>query len=382
MLNKHMIITVLLAFMMTLSTVSSSNSTQEGQVWSHLLNYEGVLMINIVGEDYVREYFNVQEHCNIPIDSISITIRYSVLVNIELDQKGDLLIRDINLSSIQIPLSHSCIDDQLQRNIQHMQRFIRDPGDFYIILELDKDGFNLERVNRTGEIIGVLRFDYDVVHLMRVVGYETSTSYQYDRYILYYEPLTGIPVHVDNVRVELGAKGSVHIVHYVTLSGRYELFKGITRKIYEIVHSDQGINRTAILLLLYHRGEETIEPIVKTQRDEIFIEFNQPTRCFVQLGPISRAINSSIMMISYNVSNNLVYLTPSSILCDRLNISLSSSSDAEIHVKEAESFIERGVPLSIPSPMLSDAISIVALFIILISWFYFIVREIVSRLIK
>lgn len=380
---RLLLLVTLLISSYSLPMVASGESPRSNSAPGNLLTYEGVLLISIWGERLVEEYLNASEYCNTRLTWTLLIIRYIVKVEVSYDRHGVISVENVSLANTEVSSSHACIAEQVKHLLEGLSELVESRGSFNIILTFNRSHIRLEEASRNGEVVGVLRFDLDVVQIMRVEGDDISELNKYNtRYTLYYEPLTGIPLHVVNTYVESFIDGSVSIVNSISLISGRGFFKHISRRVYEIVSSGRDVNRTAPLILIYFSGEESIEPVVKAEGDTISIRFTQPTRCFIQFEPVGRVVYANVPLVNYSVSNRHIYFTSTSTPCNLLTLSFDLPQDAELYIKEVEEFIERGMPPRIPNPSLPDVVSILAIFGVILSWFYLVVREVVYRLIK
>lgn len=380
-LGSVIVISLLLTMFQSISWFSAGQDSFSGP--NRLLRYEGSLMINMWGEKLIKEYFDTEAYCETPVGYVSMFVRYSIISDVVYDPGAGIYVNSLNFTITQVTVTPDCLMEYLtELGVNETSYIYYNISDFYIDVSIERGNITLRPSRRTGVVVGIVRFDYDTIHVIDIDSYESVSLYRYSRYDLYYEPLTGIPVHYDKTYTELSNKGSIYTVQYATLLGKVELFRDIGRKVYEVVYDENRVNKSATLIILYHRQDERFEPLVKVINSSVFVSFDQPTPCFVQFGPMREQVVGNIGLAYYNVTNGHVYFTPIVSRCSLLNLTIKTQVNYNVHVHEVMDFPEKGVPPNIPDPTISDFASSLVMISLVTPWIYLLIRIIADRLVK
>lgn len=348
------------------------------------LIYRGVMTLDITGEDKIREYINVMNtSCSIPIDYVSITIYFKTDLIIDLNspeigirlKNASVLIEDYRVIPSCINLAvNSLINNTHVRNSQ---------GYIPIKLTIENNTLVLLEPSVSGKVIGVVRFNYDVIYMVDVYSYEDAVTVQYARYDLYYEPITGIPVHLSIVKAETSTGGSMRYILYVTLFNDPHIFKNIRRKVFDIEYSELNKNKTATLIVIYYpinTSGSFVEPIVSLNNNSITLVFKEDAICFIQLGVLTGDIASTIQMNKYNTTEGVVYYSIKPGVCRSIYITISSPAPNTI--KEQRDYPEKGLPPSFPPETLGDVIVAVTVFVPMFILIYWLFKALINRMIS
>lgn len=347
----------------------------------YVIEYGGSLIVNIYGEEAINAYINVSDFCDIIPSQLLLVVNFAITFEVEYVENSEIIVKSINTTINQASISHQCLYEYVYSLTNHSAY---DTGLSYIPIEIsiNRKGLFLQAFSKAGDVIGVTRFDYDVVHVSYVIGFEEILSSRYIRKDLYYEPLTNIPVHYSYVIMERDTRGFVQIVYYVTLYNQPELFRNIVRKVYEVKYAEKDTNKTSTLIILYYSPDKSVEPSLLPENRNISIAFPTPTRCFIQIGTIKGGLNSNIEFVSYNTTSGVIYLSRDSSLCSEIHISLQYLEMQDVHIEEEKEYPEKGLPPKIPSPTIADMISGVIAFTLLLFVVYILVGLVSRRLVR
>ncbi|MEM4718082.1 MAG: hypothetical protein QXE81_04920 [Desulfurococcaceae archaeon] len=375
------LISIIVVIMIAVSMANSHVYAENEYNNTYVIEYGGSFILNLYGEEVIKSYIDVINFCNITLNQVLLAVNFFITLRVEFVEYYGIITRHVNISIHQVSLSHQCLYDYVYTLSNNS---ITNASLRYIPIELgiSENELFLKIVNITGDMIGVTRFNYDVVHISYVSGFEDTLVSRYVRKDLYYEPLSNIPVHYSYVAMERNINGYVQIVYYVSLSNEPELFRNIVRKVYEVRYLEKDINKTSTLIILYYSPNKHIEPLYSFMDRNISIVFSEPTRCFVQIGAIKGSLDSNIEFTSYNTTTGTIYLSKESSLCSEIYISLQHLEMQDVFIEEEKEYPEKGLPPKIPSPTLADLVSAMITLALLLLVAYIIVNFISRRLIK
>lgn len=381
---KYAKIILLIIIMVGFLPQNSLNGDRE-QVMSKSVEliYRGALFLDISGEDKVKEYINESiASCEAPVDHVSITLYFDVYVTALFDLIGaSVTVENTSIKIEDLRITPNCAHialNYLVNNFNSRSNSGRIPLELTII----NDSLVLLEPSFPGEVVGVVRFNYDLVYVVGVYSYEDAVTVKYARYDLYYEPLTNIPAHFSVSRVEKSIKGSLNYILYVTLFNDPTVFKNIHRKVFEIKYLESGENKTATLIVLYYPLNDSAvltEPSITLNQDNISLFFNESALCFIQLGVVSGNVTSNLQMNSYNTTNGVIYFSVKPDICKSVNIVMSTSVSSD--VKEQKDYPEKGLPPSLPVETMGDVIVAITVFVPLFILVYWLFKIIVNRIV-
>jgi len=232
-----------------------------------------------------------------------------------------------------------------------------------LLLDINNGEPIVKNVNRdgSGNIVGIVRLDVDTVHIIGGNPFPSLNQSTYTSFwSLYYEPITGIIVHYTYTYSEREPVGGTLLYSAtLTLLNYWKVFTDlIQREVAAIRLENATIDSSAVVIypVLY-----TTRPSILVENSTVHVEFSNATYCFIVVGPFDPSINinSSIQLSKYvTVDNLVVYYTRHPILCDKLQLSLSSS------VKPSNETLqqEKGVPPRYNPPGL-DSVLFTVLFV-------------------
>jgi len=190
--------------------------------------------MDITGEEIVRDYLEIfNATCLDKINSISISLYYSLEVNIRDVEDYEYIETTAVVDNVVVnPL---CLQNSFLNNTKlKRSEVIRDRWDIPILLEVENGTLVLTPPVNIGEVIGISRFNYDVIHKTMINTNEAAYEYTYERIDVYYEPLTNIVVHYVKTTFKRTSKGIVTSYGYVTLNKELNAFNELNRSVYEV----------------------------------------------------------------------------------------------------------------------------------------------------
>ena len=251
-----------------------------------------------------------------------------------------------------------------------------------LLLSIEKGSPVLKRILERGALIALTRLDIDLAVSRVEIRVEENGFTNYTRKDLYYEPLTGIPVHYSEVLIyrSMYEYKSYTYMAYITLLDYSKHFKNyVNRRVADITISSNSTNTLLTLLILYPVNFNLTD--VSTIDHSVIVTFSTPTRCFIQMGPISPQLNvtvSGTVFEYYRTLEELVAYTPISTWCSLINISFP----APLEESEKQEFPEKGIPPQAAKPTTTDiAISLSLVFLMLLVS-YTIIRRLVDYLLR
>jgi hypothetical protein len=253
-------IILLIIIMVGILPQISLNGDQE-QVMSKSVEliYRGALFLDIFGYDKVKEYINESiASCETPVDHVSITLYFDIYITALFNPVGaSLTVEDTSIKIEDLRVTPNCAHIAINHLVSNFSSR-SNSGHIPLELAIINDSLVLLEPSFSGEVVGIVRFNYDLMYVVGVYSYEDAVTVKYARYDLYYEPLTNIPVHFSVSRVEKSIKGSLQHILYVTLFDDPTVFKNIHRKVFEIKYSESGENKTATLIVLYYPLNDSV----------------------------------------------------------------------------------------------------------------------------
>ncbi|MEM0225030.1 MAG: hypothetical protein QXS24_04295 [Desulfurococcaceae archaeon] len=381
---------LILLIMMLANTLPHVNYINPGSERNTILNessveliYRGVMTLDITGGGKIREYIDLANtSCSTPIDYVSITIYFKIDMTVDFNA-FEISIRLKNTSVIieDYRVTPSCINLAINSllNNTHVRNNL---GRVPIELTIENNSLVLLEPSISGKVVGIVRFNYDVIYAVDVYSYEDAVTLQYIRYDLYYEPITNIPVHLSIVRAETSTSGSLRYILYVTLFNDPCIFRNIHRKVFDIEYTEFNKNKTATLIVIYYPLNNSgllPEPTVNSNTDNIALVFKEDTVCFIQLGVLLGNVTSTIQMNRYNTTDGFVYYSAKPEICRIINITISSPTPSVI--REQKDYPEKGLPPSFPPETIGDVIVAITVFVPMFILIYWLFKSIINRII-
>lgn len=313
------------------------------------LNYEGELLISATGA-FVQEVLGeaINECEMIPGEGINLAVRYYVTINLTFDEylSNRTVVAEFKFRGQgvqQASPSSSCITLLVSRMLSNTS-IPKNPHDYPIKLRMYRGVAELVPPSRQGKVVAIAHYGIDVVQLKEEYLF---SSMLYGMYIysfdLYYEPITGAPIHYVEVLINKTSSGSLMITSYVTLIAHNlnyaDVFKDVVRReTIDIIINEtgtQGITiqtyKTALVLIYASPPNLSIEPSINVHNNTINLQFKIPVKCFVVVGPLkSKIVDSSIELSSYTIKSlsgeEYVYYTETPLNCSSIEVRLGHSA--------------------------------------------------------
>jgi len=357
------------------------------------LVYEASAWISAEGS-YLEEILGL--HSNNIISSVIVTVNYMVFVNVTLnvylevenysllvllrsvtitpinDITEQLKLRISSINGTQAVVCTTCHSRVLGGQIQALP----------LLLSIEKGMPVLRSVLERGVLIALTRLDIDLAVIRVEIRVEENGFTNYTRKDLYYEPLTGIPVHYSEVLIyrSIYEYKSYTYMAYITLLDYSKHFKSyVDRLVADVTISSNSTTIPLTLLILYPIGFNLTD--VSTVEHSVIVVFNTSTRCFIQLGPISPQLNVTVSGATfeyYRTLEGLVAYTPTSTWCLLINISFP----APLEKSGEQVFPEKGIPPQIAKPTTIDIALSLSLVFLMLLISYIIIRRVVDYLVK
>lgn len=396
---KHLVskgvLLVLLLFLLIKCFSGVIYSDLEVQKANYELNlvYEAYTWISAEGS-YLEEILGLPD--NSIVNSVIITVNYMVFINVTLnaylevenysllvliksititpsnDITEQLKLRINSINGTEVTICTTCRSKILGEQVEALP----------LLLSIEKGTPVLKRIPERGVLIALTRLDIDLAVSRVEVRVEEIDFTNYTRKDLYYEPLTGIPVHYSEVLIyrSIYEYKSYTYMAYVTLLDYSRHFKNyINRRVADIIISNNSTTTPLTLLILYPIGFNLID--VNTIDHDVIVVFNTSTRCFIQLGPLSPQLNITVngaMFKYYRTLEGLVAYTPTTMWCSLINISLP----APLEESKEQEFPEKGLPPQVAKPTITDIAFSLSLVFLMLLVSYIAIRKIVNYFVK
>jgi len=381
---KQIMLIAVITMLLT-SSIQTSGMVyfKQEETWRYI-RYEGVLHMDITGEEIVRDYLEIfNATCLDKINSISISLYYSLEVNIRDVEDYEYIETTAVVDNVVVnPL---CLQNSFLNNTKlKRSEVIRDRWDIPILLEVENGTLVLTPPVNIGEVIGISRFNYDVIHKTMINTNEAAYEYTYERIDVYYEPLTNIVVHYVKTTFKRTSKGIVTSYGYVTLNKELNAFNELNRSVYEVRINERGVNKSLTMIVIYlnpNDANTTIKPVVSRQDNNTFsIEFPVKTMCFIQMGVVTTDVIGTTELAYYTLPGGKAYYTPKPINCENIYVKFVEAQIIEI--REEEAFPEKNIPPFQPRETWGDLLTAVLINSSIFIYIYLISKYIASRIIN
>ncbi|MEM1611822.1 MAG: hypothetical protein QXH02_00525 [Desulfurococcaceae archaeon] len=346
--------------------------------------YAGTLMLDLSGPLYVSWFLgDLSAYCDGEVDSVSLSVRYDLNITFELvPGEGITSILGVNLLVESLQVTPECVREKVNSAFSGFT--VSENNDIPLQPELWNSTLTLKAPRKTGVIVGVVRLDVDLIHVSNLTTEEGISTSEYTRYDLYYEPLTGLPVHYVVTRVKSSINGRIIYVSYTLLDSDLEVFRSIRRKVFEIAVSSPNGNSTVTLILLYlpedHGGQADLDPYIVSENNTIKVSFATPQLCFMQLGVLLEEVSANVPLQAYTIPGGVIYYTPKTLKCSSIQVFIPVKHVAGL--KEQVDFPEKGLPPQMPLEAPSDLLVSVPIVALILVAVYQLSVRISDRLVK
>jgi hypothetical protein len=328
------------------------------------LKYKGEFTLDIYNPEAIEEYIDIENStCTPPIDSLFISIYYDTEVYVNNTNTSSSIRVLFKIESI--TTRPQCVKNSLGfTDSQVIELEVNKLDGAPIMITIENKTIKPINPTITGDVVGIVRLEYDVMHRVRVETIEDAYRYYYSRVDAYYEPFTNTLVHFTETTTNRTARGIIYRYVYLTLekSGEKPL-KTVNRKVYNLLVTEKGVSKTATLVVLYE-GSESINsnntPNALTYNNGIIIEFPENTTCFIIIGVLKSSLNSNVELSSYETEGGRVYYTPRPTMCRVININLTESQ--VMSVEEEKKYPEKNLPPYNPVWTSSDFVVAILVF--------------------
>jgi hypothetical protein len=345
----EVIVASILVILMSLSyTISSLTyiAQSEAPVEEIYLKYKGEFTLDINNPEAIEEYIDIENStCTPPIDSLFISIYYDTEVYVNNTNTSSSIRVLFTINSV--TTSPQCVRNSLGfTDSPVIELEVNKLDDAPIMITIENKTIKPINPTITGDVVGIVRLEYDVIHRVRVETIEDAYRYYYSRVDAYYEPFTNTLVHFTETTTNRTARGIIYRYVYLTLekSGENPL-KAVNRKVYNLLVTEKGVNKTATLVVLYE-GSESINsnntPTALTYNNGIIIEFPENTTCFILIGVLKSSLNSNVVLSYYETEGGRVYYTPRPTVCRVISMNLTESQ--VMSVEEEKKYPEKNLP--------------------------------------
>jgi hypothetical protein len=339
------ILVLLMSLSYTLSSLTyiAQSETPVGEIY---LKYKGEFALDINNPEAIEEYIDIENStCTLPLSSVFISIYYDTEVYV--NNTNGSLITSVLFTIKSVTTSPQCVKNSLGfADSQVIELEVNKLDGAPIMITIENKTIKPINPTITGDVVGIVRFEYDVIHRVKVETIEDAYRYYYSRVDAYYEPFTNTLVHFTETTTNRTARGIIYRYAYLTLekSGENPL-KAVNRKVFNLLVTEKGVNKTATLVVLYE-GPESINsnntPTALTYNDSIIIEFPENTTCFILIGVLKSGLNSNVVLSYYETEGGRVYYTPRPTMCRVINMNLTESQ--VMSVEEEEKYPEKNLP--------------------------------------
>jgi len=358
-----------------LSPLASIALANESSI-EKVLIYDGVIEISATAPKS-REITGISE-----LDTVSLIIMYQVNESITMNPSTLTPVNcHILVHITSITTSEQALRDLVENLTGWSKKLDLQGSDCInppLLLDINNGEPIVRNISRDGSVVGIARLDVDTVHMNGGNPFPSPIQSTYTSFWnLYYEPITGIIVHYTyTYGTRDPVEGTLIYSATLTLSNYWKVFMDlIQRELVSIRLENATIGSSTIVI---YPALYTTRPSILVENSTIHIEFSNATYCFIAVGPFNPSINisSSIQLSKYMTLDDLVvYYTRHPILCDKLQLNLSSP----VKLSNETLSLEEGVPPRYNPPGL-DSVLFTMLFVSIVVYaLYSLINSLVER---
>jgi hypothetical protein len=352
---------LLLVFMMLIQCISIIGSTSElneqGNIALNLI-YEALVALTVEGS-LIEEILGLNPQL---INSITITVDYTVYVNITLNTYLEVEGCDLalNIESVSVASSSEIPSDFIQsiKNIEKSTINVENACNtkdhpfqaLPLLVTFNRGNITIERTPEELYFEGLSRLDIDIAQSKLKTSVQTGETTNSTVKILNYEPLSGIPLLYSEITVYSNSLENKRYTYYAYIKLDLSSFSTIANYLARSVSQFEFQGSTTyppISVIVLYPANSNI-PDISTGGSTITVSFSNFTRCFIQIGPIplDLEVNSDITLKYYVIMSGRVFYTPKPVNCSQVNIHLSNPVK-ELPVNDHP---ELGLPPQRPPP--------------------------------